>query len=43
MRTVCGSKTFNIFQTFEGSPYFSPDVREKGSLLIRFQRKVEWP
>ena len=41
MRTVCGSKTFNNLQTFEGSQYFSPDFRGKGSLLIRFQRKVE--
>ena len=36
MRTVCGSKTFNNFQTFEGSQSFFPDLREKCSLLIRF-------
>ena len=35
MRTVCGRKTFDSFQTFEGSQYFSPDLRE--SLLIRSQ------
>ena len=29
MRTVCGSKAFNKFQTFEGSQYFSPDLRSK--------------
>ena len=39
--TVCGSKVFNKFQTFEGSQYFSPDLREKDSLLIRFQKKEE--
>ena len=39
MRTVCSSKTFNKFQTFEGSQYFSPDLREKGSLLINFKGK----
>ena len=39
MRTVCGNKTFNKFETFERSQYFSPDLREKDSLLIRFQRK----
>ena len=32
------SKTFNKFQ---GSQYFSLDLIEKDSLLIRFQRKVE--
>ena len=31
MRTVCGSKTFNKFPTFEGSQYFSPDLREKAA------------
>ena len=41
MRTVCGSKSFNKFQTFERSQYFSPDLREKDSLFIRFQKKVE--
>ena len=41
MRTVFGSKAFNKFQTFEGFQYFSPDLREKDSLLIRFQRKEE--
>ena len=41
MRAVCGSKTFNKLQTFEGSQYFSLDLREKDSLLIRFQWKVE--
>ena len=41
MRTVCGSKTFNKLHTFEGNQYFSPDPRQKNSLLIRFQRKVE--
>ena len=29
MRTVCGSKTFNKFQTFEGSQYVSPDLGER--------------
>ena len=33
--------TFNNFQTYEGSQYFSPDLREKNSLLIGFQTKVE--
>ena len=42
MRTVCGSETFNNFQTFEGSQYFSLDLRGKDSYkIIRFQRKVE--
>ena len=41
MRTVCGSKTFNNFQTFEGSQYFSPNFRGKDSLLIRFHKKLE--
>ena len=42
MRTLCGSKTFDKFQTCEASQYFSLDLRGKDSLLIRFQRKVEW-
>ena len=29
------------FKHFEGSQCFFPDLREKDSLLIRFQRKVE--
>ena len=29
MRTVCGSKALNKFQTFEWSQYFSPDLRQK--------------
>ena len=33
MRTVCGSKTFNKFQTFERSQHFSPYLREKDSFL----------
>ena len=41
MRTVCGSKGFNKLQTFEGSQDFSPDLREKDSLFIKFQRKEE--
>ena len=41
MRTVYGSKTFNKFQIFEGSQYFSPDFGERDILLRRFQRKVE--
>ena len=41
MRTVCRSKTFEKFQTFEGSQYFSHDPSEKDSFLIRFQSKVE--
>ena len=41
MRIICGSKALNKFQTFEGSQYFSPDLSQKNSLLIRFQRKEE--
>ena len=41
MRTACGSKSLNKFQTFEGTQYFSPDLREKNRLHIRFQRKEE--
>ena len=42
MRAACGSKTFNKFQTFEGSQYFFPDRSgEKVCLLIRFQKKAE--
>ena len=41
MKTVCGRKTFNKFQIFDGIQYFSPDLIEKDSLLIRSQRKVE--
>ena len=41
MRTVCGSKTFNKIQSLEASQYFFPYLREKDSLLVRFQRKVE--
>ena len=41
MRTTCGSKTFNKFQTFKGIQHFSPDLGEKDSLLITFQRKEE--
>ena len=41
MRTVCGNKALNKFQTLEGSQYFSPDLREKNSLLIKFQKKEE--
>ena len=41
MKTACGRKTFNKFQTFEGIQYFSPDLIEKDSLLIRSQRKLE--
>ena len=33
MRTVCGSKALNKLQTFEGSQYFSPDLREKKKKL----------
>ena len=33
-------KTFNEFQIFERSQYFSPDLTED-SLLIKFQKKVE--
>ena len=33
MRTLCGSKTFNKFQTFERSQHFSPYLREKDSFL----------
>ena len=32
---------FNKFETFEWSQYFSPDLREKDNLTIRFQRKIE--
>ena len=39
MRTVSGSKTFNNFQTFDGSQYFSLDLRKKDSLFIAFQKK----
>ena len=41
MRTACGSEVFNKCQTFESIQYFSPALREKDSMLIRFQRKVE--
>ena len=41
MRTACGSKVFNKCQTFESTQYFSPDLTEKDSLLIKFRRKVE--
>ena len=36
MRTVCGSKTFNKFQTFERSQHFSTYLREKDSFLKNF-------
>ena len=36
MRTVCGSKTFNKFQTFERSQHFSTYLREKDSFLKKF-------
>ena len=41
MRNGCGSEAFNKFQTFEVSQYFSPDLTEKESLLIRFEGKLE--
>ena len=36
MSTVCGSKTFNKFQTFERSQHFSTYLREKDSFLKKF-------
>ena len=41
MKTACGSKFLNKSQTFEGCHYFSPDLKEKNSLLIIFQEKEE--
>lgn len=35
MRTECGSKAFNIFQTFKGIRYFSADFRRKTALSIK--------
>lgn len=32
---ICGNKTLNKFQTFEGSQYFSADIREKDTLVIK--------
>ena len=29
MKTICVSKALYKFQTFEGSQYFSPDLRQK--------------
>ena len=36
MSTVCGSKTFKKFQTFERSQHFSTYLREKDSFLKNF-------
>ena len=36
MSTVCGSKNFNKFQTFERSQHFSTYLREKDSFLKKF-------
>ena len=39
MRTVCGSKALNKFHTFEGSQYFSPDLREKKQLSYEISKE----
>ena len=41
MRTLSGSKALNKFQAFERSQYFSPDLSDKNSLIIKFYRKEE--
>ena len=41
MRNACSIKTLKKFQLFEGSQDFSTNLREKDSLLIRFQRKAD--
>ena len=41
MRVICGRKTLIKFQTFEGSQYFSPDLRRNDGFFIRVQREVE--
>ena len=39
MIIVCGSKTFNKFQTFEGNQYFSPDFRKKKQLTYKTSKE----
>ena len=39
MRTVCGSKTFNKFQTFEGKKHFSP-IFEKKSASYKILKEI---
>ena len=39
MRTACGSKTLNKFQTFEGSQSFSPDLREKKQFTYKISKE----
>ena len=40
MRTVCGSKALNKFQTFEGSQYFSSELREKKQLTYKISKEI---
>ena len=40
MRIVCGSKALNKFQTFEGSQYFPPDLREQFTYKISKERRI---
>ena len=43
MKTVRGSKTFNKFQTTEGTQYFSDDLRKKRQLAHRKLKKGRIP
>ena len=39
MRTVCASKVLKKLQTFEGSHYFSPNLRDKKQLTYKISKE----